>query len=73
MGQAIEGKGGGQMLICFGPYNIRIGWNSGLELALRGVSQENVDVGVFQETKLTEGIYTQKVTGCKVVARPAPS
>ena len=33
----------------------------------------SVVVGVFQETKLTEGIYTQLSEGYRVVAMPAPS
>ena len=37
-------------------YNIRNGRNGGLEAALRAMAQANVDLGVFQETKLTEGI-----------------
>ena len=44
------------MPIRFGKYNVRNTQNGGLESAWRGVGQENVDVGVFQETKLTEGI-----------------
>eukprot|EP00978_Attheya_sp_CCMP212_P029590 scaffold105604_cov49-Attheya_sp.AAC.1 len=38
-------------------YNIRNGRAGGLEAALRAMAQANVDVGVFQETKLTDGIY----------------
>ena len=37
------------------------------------MGQVNVDVVVLQETKLIEGIYTQKSDGYKVVATPAPS
>ena len=65
--------GEGRTPIRFGTYNIRNGQNGGLKSALRGVGQENVDVEVFQETKLTEGIYTRKSSGYKVVATPAPS
>ena len=61
------------MPIRFGTYNIRNGRNIGLESTLRGMVQENVDVGVFQDTKLTEGIYTWKFSGYKVVATLAPS
>ena len=39
---------------------------------MRGMSQENVDVGVFQETKLTEGIYMRLSAGYRVFATPAP-
>ena len=61
------------MPIRFGTYNIRNGPNGGLELALRGMIQENVDVGVFQETKFTDGIYTRVSEGYRVVATPALS
>ena len=36
------------------------------------MGQANVDVGVFQNTKLTQGIYTRKSSGYKVVATLAP-
>ena len=32
-----------------------------------------MDVGVFQDTKLTEDIYKRKSGRCKVVATPEPS
>ena len=35
--------------------------------------QANVDVGVFQEKNLTDGIYTRGSDGYRVVATPAPS
>ena len=44
--------------IKFGTYNIRNGRNGGLESALRVMAQANIDLGVFQETKCTDGIYT---------------
>ena len=72
MGQAIEGGGVGHTPIRFGTYNIRNGRNSGLELALRGMGKSNVDVGVFQETKMRVGIYTRGSSGYKVVATLAP-
>ena len=37
--------------IRFGTYNIRNGRNGVLESALRGMSQANMDLGIFQETK----------------------
>ena len=46
--------------IKFGTYNIRNGRNGGLESALQGMDQANIDLGVFQETKCTDGIYTHK-------------
>ena len=72
MGQAVDRGERGWNPIRFGTYNIRNGQNGGLESVLRGVGQENVDVGVFQDTKLTEGIYTRKSDRYKVVATPAP-
>ena len=72
-GQTVEGGGGEQALICFETYNIQNSQNSGLDLALRGTSQPSVDVGVFQETKLTEGIYTGLSEGYMVITTPAPS
>ena len=65
--------GGEQALIRFGTYNIRNGWNGGLESSLRGMSQANVDVGVFQDTKLTEGICSRFLAEYKVIATPEPS
>ena len=46
--------------IKFGTYNIKNGRNGGLELALQGMAQANIDLGVFQETKCTDGIYTRE-------------
>ena len=43
--------------INFGMYNIRNGRNGGLESALRGTSQANMDLGIFQNTELTKCIY----------------
>ena len=61
------------MRIILGTYNIRNGRNGGLESALRGMSQANMDLGIFQETKCTDGIYTRKSAGYCVVATDAPS
>ena len=54
--------------IRFGMYNIRNGQNGGLESALRVMSKANMDLGVFQETKLTNRIYTHESSVYKVVA-----
>ena len=51
------------MQIRFGTYSIRNGRNGGLELELREVSQANIDLGIFQETKVTDGIYTRGSAG----------
>ena len=59
--------------IKFGTYNIRNRRNGGLESALQGMSQANIDLGVFQETKCTDGIYTRESAGYHVIATDALS
>ena len=49
----------GKVPIRFGTYNIRNGRDGGLEATLQGMSQANMDLGIFQETKLTDRIYTR--------------
>ena len=44
-----------------------------MEATLRGVSQANIDLGILQETKLTDGIYTRGSAGYSVIATDAPS
>ena len=61
------------MTIIFATYNIRNGRNRGLESALRVMAQANIDLGIFQETKCTEVIYTRESSGYSVVATDAPS
>ena len=63
----------GMVSIRFGTYNIRNGRNCGLETALRGMSQANMDLGIFQEMKLTDRIYILGSAGYSVVATDAPS
>ena len=58
----------GTVPIRFGTYNIRNGRKGGLEAALRGMSQANMDLGILQETKLTDGVYTCGLAGYKVIA-----
>ena len=41
-------------------------------MALRGMAQANKDLGIFQETKCTDGIYTRDLAGYSVVATDAP-
>ena len=62
----------GKVPIRFGTYNIRNGRNRGLEAALQGMSQANMDMGILQETKLTDGIYTRRSAGYSVIAMNAP-
>ena len=50
-----------EVTIRFGVYNIRNGRNKGLESALRGMSQANMDLGILQETKCTDGIYIREL------------
>ena len=68
-GRATSGK----VPIRFGTYNICNGRKGGLEAALRGMSQANMDLGILQETKLTDGIYTRGSAGSSVIAMEAPS
>ena len=44
----------------FGSYNIQDDRNGGLESVLYTMYQANIDLGVLQETKITEGIFYQK-------------
>ena len=63
----------GAVPIRFGTYNIHNGRNRGLELSLRGVPKVNMDLGIFQEIKVTDGIYTCRSDGYIVVTTDAPS
>ena len=45
-----------RVLIRFRTYNIRNGCNIVLESAFRVVSQVNLDLVIFRETKLTGGV-----------------
>ena len=62
----------GRVKIRFGIYNIRNGRNGGLESELRGVSQVNMDLVIFQETKGTDEVYTRGSAGYSVVATDTP-
>ena len=42
-------------------------------MEFRGLSQANMDLGIFQETKVTDGIYTCRLAGYSVVVTDAPS
>ena len=59
--------------IWFGSYNIRNSRNGGLESALRGMSQDNLDLGVFQYTNLTDRFHTRGLARYSVVATDVPS
>ena len=59
--------------ICFGTYNIRNSQNGGIESTLRGMFQANVDLVVRQNTKVTQGINGQELSGYRVVASETTS
>ena len=54
-------------VVRFGTYSIRNGHNVGLELELRGMDQVNSDMGLLQETKIKDRVYTQEFVGFFVV------
>ena len=56
----------------FGTYNNHNSRKGGLYLALRGISQANMYLGIFQETKITDGVYTHGSVGYIVVATDTP-
>ena len=43
--------------------NIILGGAGGMEAEIQALRQGNVDVGVLQETKITDGIHTRQVEG----------
>ena len=40
---------------------------------LQGMAQTNLDLGVLQKTKVTEGVYTRGSSGYRIVATDTPS
>ena len=58
----------GRIPILFGTYNIHNGQNGGPDLALRGMSQANMNLVIFQEKKLTVGVYTCRSSGYSIVS-----
>ena len=63
----------GRVPIGFVTYNIRNGRDGGLELVLRRMAQANMNLGICQETKITDGVYTHGSAGYSIVATDAPS
>jgi exonuclease III len=59
------------MKIC--TFNIMHGGNARLEAALRSMSQMNMDLGVFTETKLVDGHHTTSCEGFEVITTKAKS
>ena len=55
----ISTRKGERMPIRFGSYKTRNSRNGGVDSALRGTSQANLDLGVFQETKIRDRVYTR--------------
>ena len=44
-----------------------------MESELLGIIQSNMDLSIFHEKKLTDGIYTRGLAGYSVVTTDAPS
>ena len=63
----------GTVPIRFGIYNICNRRNGGLEAELRGKSQANMNLRIFQETKLTDGISPRGSAGYSVFTTDALS
>ncbi len=63
----------GSGFIAIASYNTRNGRNGGLESACWAMAAMDVDIGIFQETKVTDGIYTRMLSGYSVVASNAGS
>ena len=73
---ALNSTGGStkeEVPIIFSTSNLRKGRNVGMESSLWGISQANIDLGILQETKCTDGIYTRESAGYRIVATDAPS
>jgi hypothetical protein len=63
----------GSRSIAVATYNNHSGRNGGLESALRVMEGMGVDLGILLETKVTNGIYTQTLSGYSVATSNAPS
>ena len=53
--------------IIFGSYDTHNRRNVGLESALRGVMQENMEIGIYRETKVTGEKCTQEFEGHRFI------
>ena len=60
-------------IIRFRYYSIRNGSSAGINASLQGMYYANLDLGVFQETKVVNGFHTQKLVGYRVLLADAPS
>jgi exonuclease III len=54
-------------------YNIRNGRKGKLEGALRALEKMNIDIGILEETKITNDCYTKNCFGFEVIATEAES
>ena len=61
------------MTISFVTYKIHNVRNRGLDSELREMSQANMEPVIFQETNVTDVIYTHGSAGYSIVATDAPS
>ena len=59
--------------ITIATWNIRNGRNGGIESACRALDKSGINIAVFQETKLTNDVYTRSSSGYRIVASNAPS
>ena len=60
-------------VIRFGTYNIRNGRNGGITSALQGMPQANLNLWVFQEINVVDGIHTCASAGYYLFTTNAPS
>jgi hypothetical protein len=58
--------------IALDSFNIRSGRNGGMEGALRAMDQLGDDIHFLLETKLTDSVYTQFLSGYEVITSTAP-
>ena len=61
-----------QEAIRFGSYNIYNIRNGRMQSALRRMAHSNIDLGVYQETNITRGIYVQHLAGYRLMAVHTP-
>ena len=66
-----QADGCGSFLVA--TYNICCSQNAGLESALWAMAATEVDLGIFMETKITDRVYTQYLSGYNVTATNAVS
>ena len=57
-----------ETVIRFGTYIIRNRRDGVLELDMRGVAHSNFDLGIFQKTKVVDGIYSRMLSGYRIFA-----